>query len=222
MFEWMIIDSISDQQDHDVIHFYSKSDPYYEFTNFFDCPLTIAGKVYPTSEHYYQAMKFDHISVPEFLAAISITEAITFVSKYARHADPNWTVHDSLTDFFGNCKLSNMVRMLPTPREAFNFARTYPKFVFHDWSNVKVNVMFIALREKFGPNHPQLQQLLLDTSNKTIVEHTINDSFWGDGAGNGKNMLGTLLMKRRAELRQSLNDRENFAGESSQIQSHVT
>eukprot|EP00042_Codosiga_hollandica_P046570 m.491412 g.491412 ORF g.491412 m.491412 type:complete len:276 (-) comp57260_c0_seq2:2430-3257(-) len=38
--------------------FYNKEDPFYEFTNFAAYPLTIAGKTYPTSEHYFQSMKF--------------------------------------------------------------------------------------------------------------------------------------------------------------------
>ena len=35
-----------------------------------------------------------------------------------------------------------------------------------------------------------------------LVEHTTNDSYWGDGGdGRGRNMLGQLLMQVRDELR---------------------
>ncbi len=38
-----------------------------------------------------------------------------------------------------------------------------------------------------------------------LVEHTANDAYWGDGGdGNGKNRLGSLLMKVREELRASI------------------
>ena len=45
--------------------------------------------------------------------------------------------------------------------------------------------------------------LLLDTGDALIVEHTVNDRYWGDGGdGSGKNMLGRILMEIRTELAQ--------------------
>ena len=42
-----------------AILFYERGKPYYEFTNFQDgYPLNIDGKIWPTSEHYFQAQKF--------------------------------------------------------------------------------------------------------------------------------------------------------------------
>ena len=41
-----------------VIRFYNRDDPYYEFTNFYPAPITLDGKIWPTSEHYFQAQKF--------------------------------------------------------------------------------------------------------------------------------------------------------------------
>lgn len=41
-----------------VIFFYVKGQPYYEFTNFYDMPITINNITYPTSEHYFQSQKF--------------------------------------------------------------------------------------------------------------------------------------------------------------------
>lgn len=40
------------------IFFYNNYDPFYEFTNFFNAPITVDGHKFPTSEHYFQAMKF--------------------------------------------------------------------------------------------------------------------------------------------------------------------
>lgn len=45
-----------------VIHFYHKGEPYYEFTNFARYPVEMKGKTWPTSEHYYQAQK--HAGTP--------------------------------------------------------------------------------------------------------------------------------------------------------------
>ncbi len=41
-----------------AIYFYKKSDPYYEFTNFYPRSVTIDKKIWPTTEHYFQAKKF--------------------------------------------------------------------------------------------------------------------------------------------------------------------
>jgi N-glycosidase YbiA len=70
-----------------------------------------------------------------------------------------------------------------------------------NWDTRKVAVMRKVLRCKFT-QHPRLRELLLGTGNSTLVEHTKNDSFWGDGGreGNGQNMLGRLLMELRTEL----------------------
>ena len=42
----------------DTIYFYGAKLNYYEFSNFYPSKFTIEGKEYPTSEHYFQAMKF--------------------------------------------------------------------------------------------------------------------------------------------------------------------
>ena len=41
-----------------VIHFYLKGDDYGCFSNFAPYPVNLAGKQWPTSEHYFQAQKF--------------------------------------------------------------------------------------------------------------------------------------------------------------------
>ncbi len=40
------------------ILFYRQNDPYGEFSNFSTHPFKLKGKVWPTSEHYFQAQKF--------------------------------------------------------------------------------------------------------------------------------------------------------------------
>ncbi len=40
------------------IHFYRPKEPYGEFSNFSPHPIELDGKVWPTSEHYFQAQKF--------------------------------------------------------------------------------------------------------------------------------------------------------------------
>ena len=45
----------------------------------------------------------------------------------------------------------------------------------------------------------------MSTRDAILIEHTRNDSYWGDGGdGTGKNRLGFCLMKVRDLLRQDL------------------
>jgi ribA/ribD-fused uncharacterized protein len=41
-----------------VINFYKTADPYGDFSNFSKHPIVMKGKVWPTTEHYFQAQKF--------------------------------------------------------------------------------------------------------------------------------------------------------------------
>lgn len=42
-----------------TIRFYSVADEYGEFSNFAEYPIRIDGESWPTTEHYFQAQKFD-------------------------------------------------------------------------------------------------------------------------------------------------------------------
>jgi N-glycosidase YbiA len=69
-----------------------------------------------------------------------------------------------------------------------------------DWERVKDEVMRRAVLAKFL-RHDDLRAVLLSTGDAEIVEHTANDSYWGDGGdGSGRNRLGEILMSVRAEL----------------------
>jgi ribA/ribD-fused uncharacterized protein len=58
-----------------------------------------------------------------------------------------------------------------------------------------------AVLAKFS-QHADLKEILLSTADAKLVEHTFNDSYWGDGGdGSGQNKLGQILMSVREELR---------------------
>jgi ribA/ribD-fused uncharacterized protein len=72
-----------------------------------------------------------------------------------------------------------------------------------DWEDVKVEEMYIIVRNKFERN-PELLKKLIDTGNALLVEgNTWKDTFWGEcPIGNGKNHLGKTLMRVREELKE--------------------
>ncbi|CAG1022937.1 N-glycosidase YbiA [Methylococcales bacterium] len=74
-----------------------------------------------------------------------------------------------------------------------------------NWSKTKFDRMKRVLLAKYG-QHDDLKQLLLGTGNARLVESATVDNavnrLWGEVNGVGRNMLGTLLMEVREELRE--------------------
>jgi ribA/ribD-fused uncharacterized protein len=93
------------------------------------------------------------------------------------------------------------VRQAKSPMVAARMGRSRKRPLCKDWESVKDRVMHEAVLAKFT-QHADLRGMLLGTGDATIVEHTANDRYWGDGGdGSGRNMLGKTLMRVRGELR---------------------
>jgi hypothetical protein len=145
----------------DAIRFYRVSDEYGCFSNFSPHPIRLGGKVWPTSEHYFQGQKFE--------------------DEQHREA----------------------IRKANSPMIAARMGRDRKKKLRRDWESAKVGVMTDAVRAKFE-QHDEIRAVLLGTGEAKLIEHTDNDSYWGDGGdGKGRNMLGQVLMRVRAELREA-------------------
>lgn len=82
------------------------------------------------------------------------------------------------------------------------------------WSKTKFDRMRQVLLAKFT-QHEDLAELLLSTGDARLVEAATVDNavnrLWGEVHGVGKNMLGTLLMEVRAELRSLSTERKRRA-----------
>jgi ribA/ribD-fused uncharacterized protein len=142
-----------------TINFYSVSDDFGEFSNFAGFPIQLDGKTWPTSEHYFQAQKFEDEAYRE------------------------------------------KIRKTESPMIAARLGRSRKEPLRRDWESVKVDIMRRAVLAKFT-QHDELTKLLLSTGDAKLVEHTTNDSYWGDGGdGSGKNMLGQILMEVREQLK---------------------
>ncbi|KAG9305438.1 hypothetical protein G9A89_021156 [Geosiphon pyriformis] len=148
------------------IKFYRQKNIYGEFSNFYPAPINLDGQEWPTTEHYFQAQKFN--SNPEIVEYIRNIGSPGAAAKEGRRRD------------------------LPLRK---------------DWERVKEDVMMRALFAKFT-QHTRLKQMLLDTGDAKLIEHTTNDTYWGDGGGEdrGRNRLGVLLMNLRIKLRDQQND----------------
>lgn len=77
-----------------------------------------------------------------------------------------------------------------------------------DWNEVRVSIMRWCLRVKLAQNFDKFSQVLMSTGDRSIVELSRKDDFWGTlAAGNertllvGENVLGRLLMELREKLK---------------------
>ena len=129
------------------------------------------------------------------------------------------TEHYFQAQKFAGTPHAQAIRLARTPSEAARLGRSRKIRLRRDWDSVKIGVMRDALRAKLQ-QHDDVRDLLLATGDAKLIEHTANDSYWGDGGdGTGKNMLGRLLMELRDELRPSWTSearpgRSGLAGES--------
>ena len=76
-----------------------------------------------------------------------------------------------------------------------------------DWEECKVEVMKECINQKFNQN--PFKKWLIDTNLELIQEgNTWNDTFWGVDikTGEGQNILGKLIMDKRDELLNHMND----------------
>ena len=102
---------------------------------------------------------------------------------------------------FNDEALREKIRKLSSPMDAAILGRDRENPLRDDWDYVKDDIMRIAVMEKFKQND-EARDILLATNDLVLVEHTKNDSYWGDGGdGSGKNMLGNILMETRNILR---------------------
>ena len=144
-----------------VIKFYKVREQFGCFSNFAAYPFELDGKVWPTSEHYFQAQKF------------------------------------------AGTEFEEEIRRAGSPMIAARMGRDRRKPLRADWERVKDEVMRRAVLAKFT-QHADLRDALLATGDALLVEHTRNDSYWGDGGdGRGRNMLGRILVGVREELRRA-------------------
>jgi ribA/ribD-fused uncharacterized protein len=70
-----------------------------------------------------------------------------------------------------------------------------------DWNQVKKQIMYDILRDKFTRNEDLRQKLILTGSKYLEETNYWADEWWGVFKGRGKNVLGELLMKIRNELK---------------------
>ncbi|CAN6447500.1 unnamed protein product [Victoria cruziana] len=156
-----------------IIFFYKTWDPYGAFSNFSPHPLCMLDE----SGEYVTWSSVEHYYQAYKFWRVNDPEAIGCVEQ---------------------------IKSARSPEEAACIGRTMqrrcPDLVRTDWENLKIDVMYKALKCKFSI-YPHLNALLLSTAGSVLVEASPHDLFWGGGReGEGLNYLGRLLMQLRSEF----------------------
>lgn len=104
-----------------------------------------------------------------------------------------------------NAELVDQIRKTSTPKVAAQMGRDPSHLIRTDWDLIKIDIMEEAVLLKFL-THLDIQEILLSTADRIIVEDSPTDYFWGCGADRtGQNQLGQILMRVRQELRYQTN-----------------
>ncbi len=97
-------------------------------------------------------------------------------------------------------EIQRQIWSAPSAYDAKTIARTNDSLKRSDWESTKLDIMEEILYAKLE-QHPYIQEKLLATGDRNIIEDSPSDSFWGRGPDHtGLNHLGKLWMKLRGDL----------------------
>lgn len=128
-----------------------------------------------------------------------------FLSNFHRDSftDESGRTYATLEHAYQAAKATNQfdrerILMATTPLKAKQLGATIT--TAPDWLDRRVAVMDHFLRRKFAPGTQMAQKLLATGAAHLAEGNNWGDTFWGTVNGEGKNVLGVLLMRIRDEL----------------------
>lgn len=177
----------------DVIVFAETTKAYGCFSNFYNLIKQIYafGMYWKTTEHLYQAMKFLFFDQSELTLSFAREICQAGTAFQAKYLASLWTFE----------KFSWQTRLHGIVNEYVQKGIIFRK---KEWDAVKIDVMYVVLQAKFYSSN-YCWNLLQETKERRIEEHSRNDAFWGNGGkiGGGANHLGKTLMKLRSSQREN-------------------
>ncbi len=91
-----------------------------------------------------------------------------------------------------------------TPKEASNIGRDRTNIRIPKFKDIKVQVMYEGILEKFRQNR-SIAYKLIETRNRDIAEATVNEYYWGIGKDkSGENVIGDILVKVREKIKKEI------------------
>ena len=179
-----------------AILFFGRKDPHFSFSNFARHPVDIYGRTWATSEHAFQAMKFQHR--PDLVQRVYEADSPGKAAEIGRDRSlplrPDWDKHPG--------DLIDQIPGGPFPAFWPDDGIIRPKPCEAMLARVKDLVMYEVCLAKFT-QHEALRQELLGTGTEILIEDTTSsgDAYWGWGRDHlGENKLGRILMAIRSRI----------------------
>jgi predicted NAD-dependent protein-ADP-ribosyltransferase YbiA (DUF1768 family) len=182
-----------------MITFYAPDDPHGHYSNFSRHVVDIYDRVWMTSEHPFQAMKF-HPHRPDLMTKVFEAPTPGKSAKIGRDRSlplrTDWDMRP-VENLYGDIP-EGRVPDLPQPDDKVNRAGVKAEPIF---ARTKDLFMFEVVKAKFT-QHDDLRRHLLETGDHALVEDAQFDPYWGWGASKiGENKLGRILMMVRSVIR---------------------
>ncbi|MEH6346751.1 MAG: NADAR family protein [Bermanella sp.] len=147
-------------------------------------------------------------SIDEDVICIARNNSEHGLSSFASFAfELEGLVWPSVEHYFQSMKFpaseyQELIRQAPSAKKAQKLGRSRLNKIRKDWAQVRVVIMTRAVYTQCR-THSQLSDALLKTQEKTLVDNTQYDYFWGCGRDRrGENAYGKVLMSVRDKLRE--------------------
>ena len=112
--------------------------------------------------------------------------------------------HYYQSEKYSDNKIKQKIINAPTPKEASIIGRDRNNIRKKDFKLIKNDVMYRGIYEKFIQNK-QIMYKLIETRNKTIVEKTVDEYYWGIGKDDsGSKNIGKILMRVRENIKNEI------------------
>lgn len=187
-------DNLMNRHTFGKLEFYEPNRPNGFLSNYFgqhnnrSFLLTVNGRNWKSVEHYFQAQKFIFEGCSE--------KSLEYANLIAEASTPNIAKELATQKIKGGYPWRTRLNPIIESYLVIHKVKLRP-----DWEEVKDEIMYQGVLQKFSQNK-SLLDLLLATKEMSLIEHTSRDKYWGDGGdGTGKNKLGEILMKVRGVLR---------------------
>lgn len=102
--------------------------------------------------------------------------------------------------FTGHPNIQKKILNAKSAHDSLKIAHSHRDKYISNWDDIKLGVMKDILREKLR-QHPYVLKKLMETGNRTIIEDSWRDDYWGWGPNqDGMNHLGKIWMELRDEI----------------------
>ncbi len=184
-----------------MILFYDPRDPYGYFSNFSRHPVDIYGRIWPTSEHAFQGMKF-HPHRPDLVSLVHAAPTPGRAANLGRGGAGGGLRVDwdqAPNDCYRDGMNADRIPQVPQPVDNIGRPGVHAEPLFQRAKDV---FMFEICLAKFRQN-AELRQGILSTGSEALIEDALHDPYWGWSASHiGENKLGRILMAVRHVLQQ--------------------